>query len=229
MKSSYRILKLSSGEEIIAKIIGKDNGKIVLENPMIFRTSHKADMFGTTKEVTFLGDWLANTNSKVTKISENFIMNWLTPSKEVAHLYDMEQTRRSDHFLKQNKKSQDNQWPNVWGPNAKPPEIKPPDKNQTDLYSMLDEMMKDTSNTDKNDQYVFMHMMLPPDAIKEMMESGIFDDLEDELLDFIGDDVDGGIYGETNDDLYTGDDKTSPEYGNRWTDWDPNPFNDDYN
>jgi hypothetical protein len=223
MKSSYRILKLSSGEEIIAKIIGKDNDKIVLENPMVFRTTHKPDMFGQTKEVTFLGDWLANTSSKVTKISENFIMNWLTPSKEVAHLYDMEQTRRSDRSPKP-RKHPDNQWPKLGNSNAKPNNL-----NDPDIFSMLDELMKDTSNTDKNDQYVFMHMMLPPDALKEMMESGIFDEIEDDILSQMGDDIEDGVYGEMNDDLYTGDDTTSPEYGNRWTDWDPDPFNEDYN
>ena len=92
--------------------------------------------------------------------------------------------------------------------------------------------MKDTKDTDKNDQYVFMHMMLPPDALKDMMDSGLFDldDLEDDLLDQLENgDIEDSIFGETNDDLYTGEDVSSPEYGNRWTDWDPNPFNNDYN
>ena len=38
MSSSYRVLKLQSGEEIIAKIKGKEGEKVILENPMIFTT-----------------------------------------------------------------------------------------------------------------------------------------------------------------------------------------------
>jgi hypothetical protein len=219
MKSSYRILKLSSGEEIITKIVGKDKGKIIIENPMIFKTTFRPDMFGQSKEITFLGDWLSNTTSKVTKISEEFIMNWLTPTKEVAHLYDLEQTKRNKDIPKP-KSSSKNPW------------AQPLDKPNGDLFSMLDELMKDTKDTDKNDQYVFMHMMLPPDALKDMMDSGLFDldDLEDDLLDQLENgDIEDSIFGETNDDLYTGEDVSSPEYGNRWTDWDPNPFNNDYN
>ncbi len=217
MKSSYRILKLSSGEEIIAKIVGKDKGKIVVENPMVFKTTFRPDMFGQSKEITFLGYWLSNTTSKVTKISEEFIMNWLTPTREVANLYDLEQTKRSNPH--KNPKTPPK---NPWGQQN-------PDKLNTDLFSMLDELMKDTSHTDKNDQYVFMHMMLPPDALKDMMDSGLFDldDLEEEIFGNLDDD--DNEYGETNDNLYTGDDHSSPDYGNRWTDWDPNPFNEDYN
>ena len=222
MKSSYKILKLSNGEEIIAKIVGKDNGRIILENPMVFKTTFRPDMFGQSKEITFLGDWLANTNSKITKISENFIMNWLTPSREVAHLYDLEQTRRSTNFPKT--KNDMNKWPNVWGPGGKPVNGK-----ESDIFNMLDELMKDTSDTDKNEQYVFMHMMLPPDALKEMMDSGIFDEIEEEILNQLNGEIDDDFHEETNDHLYTGDDETNPEYGNRWTDWDPNPFNDEYN
>lgn len=224
MKSSYRILKLSSGEEIITKVIGRDGGKIIVENPMVFKTTFRADAFGQSKEITFLGDWLSNTNSTQTKISENFIMNWLTPSKEVAHLYDLEQNRKNNNKSKPNKPQQEGNWPNVWGPGG-PPDMK------NDLFSMIDELIKDTKdNTDKNDQYVFMHMMLPPDAIKEMVESGLFDldELEEDIFSHLNDGVEEASYGEVNDDMYTGDDHSHPNYGNRWTDWDPDPLDDDY-
>jgi hypothetical protein len=224
MKSSYRILKLISGEEIITRIIGKDNGKIVVENPMVFKTTYRSDAFGQSKEITFLGDWLSNTNSKITKISEGYIMNWLTPTKEVAHLYDLEQNRKLNNISKPKNPKQGDKWPNVWGPSG------PPNVNN-DLLDMIDEFVKETKeNTDKNEKYVFMHMMLPPDAIKEMMDSGLFDmdDLEEDLFNHFDDGIEEGSYGEVNDDLYTGDDHSHPNFGNRWTDWDPNPFDDDY-
>ena len=60
MSSSYRVLKLQSGEEIIAKIKGKEGEKVILENPMIFTTQLRSTPFGQTQEITFLKDWLAN-------------------------------------------------------------------------------------------------------------------------------------------------------------------------
>ena len=90
MNSSYRILKLQSGEEIIAKIKGKERGRIILDNPMIFKTTTKNDMFGQTNEITFLKDWLANTSSTTIDIPENFIVSWLKPSSNVTRLYDIE-------------------------------------------------------------------------------------------------------------------------------------------
>ena len=65
-----------------------------------------------------------------------------------------------------------------------------------------------------------MHMMLPPDLVEELMEEGI--------LNFDGMEDNGGSIESINEDLYTGDQKDDPDYGNRWTDWNPNPTDDEY-
>ena len=50
MKTPYRILKLRSGEELIAKIRGESKGKLILERPMIFKTILLSGNYGTQKE-----------------------------------------------------------------------------------------------------------------------------------------------------------------------------------
>ena len=68
-----------------------------------------------------------------------------------------------------------------------------------------------------------MNMALPPDLAKELFEDGLFD------IDDIDDEEDEFLDKEVNDHLYTGDDMKDPDYGNRWTDWNPNPRDDEYN
>ena len=215
MNSSYRILKLQSGEEIIAKIKGKKGGKIVLEKPMIFKTTTRNDMFGQSKEITFLKDWLSNTLADVTAIPENFIVSWLVPSQDVTRLYDLERNNKKPRHTKKNAPS-----PHEHNPLYSKEVL---DKILDELKNMDDESMNNPPTTpfDMGDKFVFMHMMLPPDVVKEMFEEG--------LLDFDSDMMEENYSEEINEDKYTGEDTDDPDYGNRWTDWNPDPHNDEYN
>ena len=38
MTQIFRVIKLRSGEELIAEIAGSENGKVTLSKPMIFKT-----------------------------------------------------------------------------------------------------------------------------------------------------------------------------------------------
>jgi len=199
-KSSYRILKLQSGEEIIAKINGRKTNKIILDKPMVIKSSTQSDMFGRTKEIIFLRKWLCGTTTETANIPENFIMSWHTPSKEVMYMYDME-----------------SEMDKMKGP----PKNMNPYKNDY-LQSLLDDLQK---NKDNPNDFIFMNMALPPDLAKELFEESIFGDDDEEDDDDLLDDLEEGI----NDHLYTGDDMKDPDYGNRWTDWNPDPNDDEYN
>ena len=74
---------------------------------------------------------------------------------------------------------------------------------------------------------IFMSMMLPPDFIKNLIEEGYLDLDELDDFDYPEDDI-GDFYEEINDHKYTGEEKTDPDYGNRWTDWNPDPLSDEY-
>ena len=71
---------------------------------------------------------------------------------------------------------------------------------------------------------IFMSMMLPPDFIKNLIDEGYLD-MDD--IDFPENDI-GDFYEEINDHQYTGEDVDDPDYGNRWTDWNPDPLSDEY-
>jgi hypothetical protein len=229
MNSSYRVLKLQSGEEIIAKIKGRDRGRIILDNPMVFETSTRNDAFGNAKEITFLKDWLINAVENTIRIPENFIISWLKPSPGVTRLYDLERN------IKQDDTGHD-QFPSVAGPGRKPkPQSgRPP----FDMDSLLDAINSLGNNVDidsddpkinkPKDNSFFMHMMIPPEMVRELFEQGMLD-MDDIFDDDDDDDDDPAAHKEINEHKYTGDqNKEDPNYGNRWTDWNPNPNDDEY-
>ena len=227
MSSSYRVLKLQSGEEIIAKIKGKKGEKIILENPMVFTTQLRSTPFGQTQEITFLKDWLINTEKDTVKIPENFIVTWNSPSTDVAKLYDAERKNKSSRDYKKS--------------STNPNENNALDKILEDLKKLEDQIDETEKNVQppfpteppfplppgQSKNSIFMSMMLPPDFIKNLIEEGYLDldDLDD--LDYPEDDI-GDFYEEINDHKYTGEEKTDPDYGNRWTDWNPDPLSDEY-
>ena len=227
MSSSYRVLKLQSGEEIIAKIKGKEGEKIILENPMIFTTQLRSTPFGQTQEITFLKDWLANIKKDTVKIPENFIVTWNSPTSDVSRLYDAERKNKSSRDFKKS--------------STNPDESNPLSKILEDLKKLEDQI----DETEKNAQpplpmeppfplppgqsknSIFMSMMLPPDFIKNLIEEGYLDLDELDDFDYPEDDI-GDFYEEINDHKYTGEEKNDPDYGNRWTDWNPDPMSDEY-
>jgi hypothetical protein len=213
MNSSYRVLKLQSGEEIIAKIKGRNKGKIILDNPMVFQTTSRSDAFGQTKEITFLKDWLSNTSEDTIDIPENFIISWLKPSSSVTKLYDIERKLKTEDKLRDKLKPPTNQIP----PTKQTPPV-PPFNMDTLLEAM------DAIDNNDEDKPFFMHMMIPPDMVKELFEQGLLDDIMDNEFE----DVMDAFYEEVNDHKYTGDDIDDPNYGNRWTDWNPDPSDDEY-
>ena len=94
-KKSYRILKLRSGEELIAGIQGESNNKLILERPMIFKSLIIPDPFGgKQKEITILKNWLSHTNEIQTKIPKDFIATYLTPDNDVVELYNLEKEKQ---------------------------------------------------------------------------------------------------------------------------------------
>ena len=55
MDITYKLLKLNTGEELITKIIKKENGKVFMEKPMTFRSTIMSDPYsGGQKEITIL-------------------------------------------------------------------------------------------------------------------------------------------------------------------------------
>ena len=96
MGTSYKILKLKSGEEIITKILGQQKGKFILERPMIFKTLHMMDGLGRQKEITVLKDWLQFTDEITINIPKDYIATFLKPDKSASELYELQKEKWED-------------------------------------------------------------------------------------------------------------------------------------
>ena len=95
MSNSYRIIKLKSGDDVITKIKGKENGKLIVEMPMIFKSNIITDFSGIPKEVTILQKWAKYSKSTEVKIPEDYIISYFTPIDEAIKLYNLEKNK--DH------------------------------------------------------------------------------------------------------------------------------------
>ena len=103
MNNSYRILKLRSGEELITRIRGEKKGKLIIERPMVFKSSTLTDPYGRAKEVTTLKNWLSYATQEQAYIPKDFIASFLEPDIDVLKLYNYEK-RKDDHFKRQDKR-----------------------------------------------------------------------------------------------------------------------------
>ncbi len=234
MKTPYRILKLRSGEEIIARIRGEKQGKLILERPMIFKTVMVASPYGTQKEITILKNWLSFTNAIETKIPKDFIATYLEPDHTVVELYDLEK-EKEDINPPTPKKIIDAM-------------KKLTDENIKDMFDMISEDLSDMPfppDGEEEENMISLSMFFPPEALLSLVDAGLLDvDDVQKLIDTLSNpqrpqfpnpfgnwgsginklNDDGKRYGE-----YTGDDedrKSSDDYGKDWHDWssDPNDY-----
>ena len=130
MSNSYRIIKLKSGDDVITKIKGRENGKLIVETPMIFKSTIITDFTGIPKEVTVLQKWAKYANNKEVKIPEDFILTYLTPMDEAVQLYNLEKNKeRKESSLKKQL---------------------PPMNNEI-IKKLLDDLVDFKSNTGPND------------------------------------------------------------------------------
>jgi hypothetical protein len=107
--SAYRILKLRSGESVITKIVGKKNGKLMIENPMLMSITSMSDPWsGIRKEVLTLQNWLEYADQDRIGIPEDWIALFLTPDSQAVRLYETEikQSEISMDELMQKQKEQ---------------------------------------------------------------------------------------------------------------------------
>ena len=73
MDITYKLLKLSSGEELITKILKKKDGTVYMESPMTFRSTIMSDPYtGGQKEITILKDWIGYASENTIEIPESF-------------------------------------------------------------------------------------------------------------------------------------------------------------
>tara|TARA_Y100000310_G_C20398817_1_gene676408 strand:- start:46 stop:765 length:720 start_codon:yes stop_codon:yes gene_type:complete len=231
-KTSYRILKLRSGEEIIAKINGQTKDKMIIERPMIFLHRYMTDLGGRERELTILKSWLSHTNEREAKIPKDHIATFLVPDSDVIDLYDLEKE----------KEDTDNKPPQRivnMSENIQKNNMNDEDEEDDNMINIMKEMLseypellndiKEKLNIDDEDNngdiltpnmknFITMTMFFPPEALISLVDADLLDihDIQN-LIDTLG----------NNDDNpnYRGNDRNrqkEEDFGNDWTDWSPN-------
>ena len=225
MKTPYRILKLKSGEQIIARLKGEERGKIIIERPMVFMTRIVMDPYsGRQRELTVLKNWLAHTNEIETRLPKDYIATYLVPDSDVMELYSLEK-EKEDVDTKEPKitnltemMKKDMERKNI-GEDMMPEDIENLIDMMKDAIDENPELLNDIDEMENKSHknFITMSMMLPPEALMTLVEAGIID--EEDVLDLI-ESLNGNFNNKKS--KYTGDDEKrqkEDDFGNIWTDW----------
>jgi len=231
--TEYRILKLRSGEEIIAKICGQTKDKMILERPMIFMTKFMIDPYsGRQRELTTLKNWLSNTKEIQAKIPKDFIATFLIPENDVVELYSLEKEKEDidDRLERQILKSNPEDVKNdndIQNMNKNLEDTLNIMKEQIELNpdfideiingDLLDELNdeKYENDVDEMKNVITLTMFLPPEALIPMVNAGMLNPKDiKKLID--------SLSSKDKNDQYLGDDKNrqkEKDFGNDWRDW----------
>lgn len=89
-KSPFRILKLRSGEDIVAKMVNNRKDSILIERPMVMKVMHYVDHVGGKRESIVLYDWLKATDQNKIMIPKNHILLISGLNPDVERAYEMQ-------------------------------------------------------------------------------------------------------------------------------------------
>lgn len=241
MKKSYKILKMKSGEEIIAGVRKTKDGKLKLHRPMVFKSMVSPDIFGGVKEIFMLKNWLVLSSEQQTIIQLDSVNTILEPTMEVSNLYEAEKNKEDKYTLKAKQ---------ITPPLFDLPqnETLQPKQDQKDgqqsqdsidnlqqkLEKMIEDMLnipeeesnlKELAKHEKGDKMVFMNLVFSPDVIVELLRSGVLNRKEfGEMINHLTNNNGEGM----NPSKFTGNKKNKKNFGNDWTDWNPDPSSEDY-
>jgi hypothetical protein len=234
---NLKILKLRSGEEIACEVLEENESNIKIHRPMIFKTMSSYDPMGRSVEVISLHDWLMTTDIKDIDLPMNHIVFMTNPNSNTQKLYEMESVREFDSktteatiedntpkdkmtdadlfgsfledFIKSSVESIEDQIADI-----PPPPKRKKRKNKKSNYLPPD--MTDENELDRH--MIMMQLYVPSESIMNLVSSGI---ISPKVLQDMLDEV-------KKRNRFTGDEKENKNFGNRFSDWNPDPNSDDY-
>lgn len=235
---NLQIFKLRSGEELICQVIEETKTKFKVSNPFIFKSSTMSDKHGSY-DMTVLRDWLAQTNNKTVSIPKNHIVMQYEPKEDTKKLYELQ--LESEKTLEESIVSADSQ--------QKMPTPAEENVFQDFLNAILQDaqqqMHSDDPWQDMHDftpkglsprkrrkkqpvtEYepgeldrhgIYVTMMIPSEAIMNLVTSGLLN--PEDLLKMIKE--------VKKKNRFTGDEKKRGDFGNKFSDWNPDPGSDEY-
>lgn len=254
----YHILKLNNGEEVITKIVESDSENLLIETPMVFKSFLTQDKFMRPKEVVIIKNWSLFTEDKYLSIPRSSIMMINFAGKDAILMYENEKERQNKQIsLNKFKQEMEDEIEKMISDHLddtpQPTDISQEDeeefKKMMELLSDNTQKIKDIADktnpndkqNNKKEEMVFMNMMFPPDIIIDLVESGAIDP---ELFGEMYMDIKSKMKQSPKkkakkkptskkpnkkiSDEYTGDQKNHKDFGNRWTDWNPDLSSEDY-
>jgi len=239
---NLKILKLKSGEEIACQVLEENESTVKIFQPMLFRVVSSFDDQGNPCDLTTLHDWLVNTDDKNVSIPMSHITFITEPNKNTKKLYKLESEKEfnPENFkttveenkpdLQMNEKDADvfgmflqelvKQSKNLpdWGDDilADRAPKEPKRKRSRSKKNTLPPDMTDESELDRH--MIMMQLYIPAEAIMNMVTSGLLDPKV--LLDMVKE--------VKKRNKFTGDEKDRGDFGNKLSDWNPDPKSDDY-
>jgi len=108
-KTSYRILKLVNGDDIIGEITESSNKKLALYRPFQMKVITIADaddesLFQT--EILMMRNWLSLTNEINSIIARNHVISISIPKESIINCYEEEKKKEDDPDYFENKHKQ---------------------------------------------------------------------------------------------------------------------------
>lgn len=239
MSTNIKVFKLVSGDEIIGSLIeSQDDSMLKINQPMIFRTSTMMDNKGYPYDVTILKDWMIRSDVKIAEIPKTQISTVFSPNEKTMNLYSLELKRLSESPSEEIVKAEDvmdnfigadstindimDNFINAMDEfadyqplknNSKKKKKKKPAKQQEELN--LESFIPDEL---KKRPMIYLSMVIPPEAIMNLVTAGILD--PDQLLAMIEE--------VKKENKFTGDEKKRKDFGNKFSDWNPDPESHDY-
>ena len=213
--TEYKILKLKSGESIIAKIrtVDKDKGSVILDRPMSLKTIAVYNELGLgAEEKVVIRRYADFSNDQFVEIPTNYVVSVLSPSDRTVEIYDREKIFEDNPQLRfiARKKEEQQALADFLEKQKRVREIA--EQMGFDVDDMEDEEGRPPTPAD------FSALMLPNDAIRQLLEMM---GLEWNGPSF-DDEIEEEITPESLDTL-----EPDPEdwpYGTRWQDWDIEDF-----
>lgn len=208
---SYRILKLRSGESVIATVLDSKNNQVTIENPMIMHVMSVPDPFLKFKrEILTMSNWLEYSKTKKVTIPEDWIALSLTPDAQTTKLYIAE-VNQPDVTIEEMAKEQ----------RMREDIMKQAEENLRDLEDEIESHLSDMDMPDipssPPPSSVFMSFSMNHDMFKKMIEDGLLDhDMDD---NFEGDELEEPETLDREADKHRSG--SEDDFGNDWVDWSP--------
>jgi hypothetical protein len=228
---NYKILKLNNGEELIGDV-SENETSITITNPFVFVVATTTDMNGVPMDITFIKDWLKNSDVKNTVIDKSKIIIMTVPNEKSIEYYNYELNRNSkkdsvkntasffnemDKFIEQMIEDNMSGVNQLFNPEQFD-EIVSDQTNNSTPKKKKKKRRRNNPDTVEEKDLIYLNMVIPPEVLMNMITSGVLDPAAIQVM----------IEETKKRNKFTGDEKDRKDFGNKYSDWNPDPSSEDY-